>query len=168
MVRKNKWWMYKLPFSMSTSMLWSERNTWSGLLATTIGWQPTHPSSQPTSLVLTSRGVEIFPTQDPLSPRCTSQLVATWYTWLNLPPQPTPSSSREGGGSSSLSRERARIFFFFVWSRMMIFFVVGTDVLATEEIKLIFRYLYIRNLPLYILMTMMVVSTGLASFLSLI
>ena len=50
---------------------------------------------------------------------------------------------------------------------MMIFFVVGTDVLATEEIKLIFRYLYIRNLPLYILMTM-VVSTGLAPFLSLI
>ena len=51
---------------------------------------------------------------------------------------------------------------------MMIFFVVGTDVLATEEIKLIFRYLNIINLPFYILMTMMVVSTGLASFLSLI
>ena len=162
MVRKNKWWMYKLPFSMSTSMLWSERNTWSGLLATTLGWQPTHPSSQPTSLVLTSRGVEIFPTQDPLSPRCTSQLVATWYTWLNLPPQLTPSSSREGGGSSSLSRESKDLLrlkqdgdLLCCWNRCS---------LATEEIKLIFRYLYIRNLPFYILMTLVVVSTGLAPF----
>ena len=36
-----------------------------------------------------------------------------------------------------------------------------------EEIKLIFRYLNIRNLPLYTSMTLVVVSTGLAPFLHL-
>ena len=199
MVRKNKWWVDKLPFSMSTSMLWSEHTTWSRVLATTLGWQPTNPSSQPTSVV------EIFPTQDPLSPRCTSQPVAAWYTWLNLPPQPKEKMMV----THFVVLRRMRIFFF-VWSRVVIFLVVRSwrrisreparvvldcqgswcpwttsgevldtsnnqggiylllspnDVVTREEIKLIFRYLNIRNLPLYTSMTLVVVSTGLAPFL---